>query len=148
MKGGVDVQIHIFLTSVLAGGEWSVSHPGLLISEESVTGSHWIGAWLGPKACLNDLEKRKFLPLPGLEIRSLGRRAPGNTIPTELFWLQLWPIHFHKFYLPRIYHNFIRDSRDSSVDELRTGRLESIAISERNSYFLQSVQTGSRIYVI
>jgi hypothetical protein len=26
--GGVDVQIHIFLTSALAGGEWSASRPG------------------------------------------------------------------------------------------------------------------------
>jgi hypothetical protein len=27
--GGVDVEIHIFSTSGLAGGEWSASHPGL-----------------------------------------------------------------------------------------------------------------------
>jgi hypothetical protein len=26
--GGVDVQIHIFLTSALVGGEWSASRPG------------------------------------------------------------------------------------------------------------------------
>jgi hypothetical protein len=26
--GGVDVQIHIFLTSALVGGEWSTSRPG------------------------------------------------------------------------------------------------------------------------
>jgi hypothetical protein len=26
--GGVDVQIHIFLTSALAGDEWSASHSG------------------------------------------------------------------------------------------------------------------------
>jgi hypothetical protein len=26
--GGVDVQIHIFLTSALAGGEWTVSRSG------------------------------------------------------------------------------------------------------------------------
>jgi hypothetical protein len=26
--GGVDVYIHIFLTSTLVGGEWSASHPG------------------------------------------------------------------------------------------------------------------------
>jgi hypothetical protein len=26
--GGVDVQVHIFLTSALAGGEWSGSRPG------------------------------------------------------------------------------------------------------------------------
>jgi hypothetical protein len=25
--GGVDVQIHVFLTSTLAGGEWSASRP-------------------------------------------------------------------------------------------------------------------------
>jgi hypothetical protein len=28
--GGMDVQIHIFLTSALAGGEWSASRPGAL----------------------------------------------------------------------------------------------------------------------
>jgi hypothetical protein len=27
MRGEVDVQIHLFLTSVLVGGEWSTSHP-------------------------------------------------------------------------------------------------------------------------
>jgi hypothetical protein len=26
--GGVDVQIHVFLTSALTGGEWSASRPG------------------------------------------------------------------------------------------------------------------------
>jgi hypothetical protein len=26
--GGVDVQIHVFLTSTLVGGEWSASRPG------------------------------------------------------------------------------------------------------------------------
>jgi hypothetical protein len=34
--GGVDVYIHIILTSALAGGEWSASHPGDL-SQEKVT---------------------------------------------------------------------------------------------------------------
>jgi hypothetical protein len=28
MYGGLDVYIHIFLTSALAGGEWSASRPG------------------------------------------------------------------------------------------------------------------------
>jgi hypothetical protein len=31
--GGVDVQIHIFLTLALVGGEWSASRPG----------TNWIG---------------------------------------------------------------------------------------------------------
>jgi hypothetical protein len=42
--GGVDVWIHVFLTSALIGGEWSASRPGL-----------------------DDMEKTKFLSLPGLE---------------------------------------------------------------------------------
>jgi hypothetical protein len=28
--GGIDVQIHIFLTSALIGGEWSASRPAAL----------------------------------------------------------------------------------------------------------------------
>jgi hypothetical protein len=28
--GGVDVQIHVFLTSAVVGGEWSASSPGRL----------------------------------------------------------------------------------------------------------------------
>jgi hypothetical protein len=32
--GGVDVSIQVFLTSALAGGEWSASRPGRLTPEE------------------------------------------------------------------------------------------------------------------
>jgi hypothetical protein len=45
--GKVDIQIHIFLTSVLVGGEWSALHP---------------------RAGFDYMEKRKFLSLPGLEL--------------------------------------------------------------------------------
>jgi hypothetical protein len=38
-------------------------------------GTHWIGGWLDLRADLDDLEKRKFLILPGLELRPLGRPA-------------------------------------------------------------------------
>jgi hypothetical protein len=34
--------------------------------------THWIG---GPRTGLDDVEKRKFLTLPGLELRPLGRPA-------------------------------------------------------------------------
>jgi hypothetical protein len=37
-------------------------------------GTHWIGGWVELRAGL-DLEKRKFLTLPGLELRPLGRPA-------------------------------------------------------------------------
>jgi hypothetical protein len=67
---GVDVQIHIFLTSALVGGEWSISRP-----VSFTPGTHWIGGWVDLREGLDDLEKRKFLTLPGLELRPLGRPA-------------------------------------------------------------------------
>jgi hypothetical protein len=72
---GVDVYIHIFLTSALAGGEWSVSRPGRFTPGERAPGTHWIGGWVGHRAGLDDVEKRKFLTLPGLELRPPGLPA-------------------------------------------------------------------------
>jgi hypothetical protein len=66
--GGVDVQTHVFLTSALVGGEWSASRPGRFTPGERVPGTHWIGGCVGPRAGLGDVEKRKFLTLPGLEL--------------------------------------------------------------------------------
>jgi hypothetical protein len=43
--GGVGVYIHIFLTSALAGGEWSASRPCRFTSGERAPGTHWIGGW-------------------------------------------------------------------------------------------------------
>jgi hypothetical protein len=64
-----------FLTSALVAGEWSVSRMGRFTPGESAPGTHWIGGWVDPSAGLDDVEKRKLLTLPGLELRSLGRRA-------------------------------------------------------------------------
>jgi hypothetical protein len=61
--GGVDVQIHIFLTSALAGGEWSASRLGRFTAGERTPGTHCIGGWAGPSAGLDDVEKRKFSKL-------------------------------------------------------------------------------------
>jgi hypothetical protein len=55
--GGVDVQIHIFLTSALAGGEWSASHPCRFNPGERAPVTHLIGDWVYPKAGLDDMEK-------------------------------------------------------------------------------------------
>jgi hypothetical protein len=66
--GGVDVQIHIFLTSALVGGEWSTSRPGRFTPEERAHSTHWIGGFVDLRAGLENLEKRKFLTLPGLEL--------------------------------------------------------------------------------
>jgi hypothetical protein len=63
--GGVDVQIFIFLTSALSGGEWSASLPGRFTPEERAPCTQWIGSWVDPRAGLDDVEKIKFLILPG-----------------------------------------------------------------------------------
>jgi hypothetical protein len=65
---GVDVQIHIFLTSALVGGEWSASLPVRFTPLGKGPDTHWVGGWVTPRAGLDDVEKRKFFILSGLEI--------------------------------------------------------------------------------
>jgi hypothetical protein len=76
----VDVEIHIFLASALAGGEWSASRPGRYTPGEIAPGTHWIGDWVDSRAGLDDLEKRKFLTLLGLELLPLGRPARSQSV--------------------------------------------------------------------
>jgi hypothetical protein len=78
--GGVDVYSHIFLTSALVGGEWSASRPVRFTPGERAPGTHWIGGWVGPRAGLDDVEKRKFLTVPGLELRPLSRLAHRQSL--------------------------------------------------------------------
>jgi hypothetical protein len=59
----------------LAGGEWSNSRLGSFTPGERAPGTHWIGGWVGPRAGLDDLEKRQFLTLPGLELQPFGHAA-------------------------------------------------------------------------
>jgi hypothetical protein len=74
------IYIHIFLTSALAGGEWSASRPGRFTPGERDRGTHWIGGWMDPRGGLDDVEKRIFLTLPGLELRPLGRPARDQSL--------------------------------------------------------------------
>jgi hypothetical protein len=70
--GGVDVWIHVFLTSALVRDEWSGSCSCRFTPGERTPGTHWTGGWVDPRAGLDDMEKRTFLALPGLELRPLG----------------------------------------------------------------------------
>jgi hypothetical protein len=78
--GGMDVLIHIFLTSTLAGGEWSASSYGRFTPGEKAPGTHWIGGWVDSKAGLDDVEKRKIFPLPGLKLQPLGCSAHSQLL--------------------------------------------------------------------
>jgi hypothetical protein len=53
--GRVDVWTHIFLTSVLVGGEWSASRPGRFTPRERAPGAHWIGGRVDLRAGLDDI---------------------------------------------------------------------------------------------
>jgi hypothetical protein len=63
---GVEVQLHSFLTSALDGGEWSASRPGRFKPKERAPGTHWIGGWVGPRAVMYEVVKRK-IPSPRRE---------------------------------------------------------------------------------
>jgi hypothetical protein len=78
--GGVDVQIRVFLTSAPAGGEWSASRPGRFTPGDRGLGTHWIGGWVDPRDGLDNVDKRKFLTLPGVELRPLGRTARSQSL--------------------------------------------------------------------
>jgi hypothetical protein len=64
-----------FLTSAEVGGEFSASRPCRLNPGEKATGIHWVGGWVGSRADLDDVEKRKILLLTVLELQTLGRPA-------------------------------------------------------------------------
>jgi hypothetical protein len=99
--GGVNVWIHIFLTSALVGDEWSASRPCRFTPGERARGTHWIGGWVDRKAGLDDVEKRIFWILPGLELRNI-----YSKIITSLFCVTEENILFitdtNRFHL----HNF------------------------------------------
>jgi hypothetical protein len=55
------------LTLALDGGEWSASHPGHFTPRKRAPGIHWIGGWVGPRAILDMMLKKK-IPSPCWEL--------------------------------------------------------------------------------
>jgi hypothetical protein len=68
------------VASALVGSEWSDSRPGRFTFRGRAPGTHWIGGWICPRAGLDDVEKRIFLTLPGLEFRPLSRQARSQSL--------------------------------------------------------------------
>jgi hypothetical protein len=54
-----------FLTSALDGSERSASRPGRFTARERAAVTHWIGGWVGPRAGLDTVVKRK-IPSPAM----------------------------------------------------------------------------------
>jgi hypothetical protein len=91
--------------------KWVVSFtPG-----ERAPGTHWIGGWVNPRAGVDYLEKRKFLSLPGLELRPLSHRARRESLyrlryPGSYLYRDMSYVFFVAFLspsgiLPQLWHN-------------------------------------------
>jgi hypothetical protein len=50
----------VFFTSALDVGEWSASRHGRFTPRERAPSTHWIGGWVGPRAVLDAVVKRKI----------------------------------------------------------------------------------------
>jgi hypothetical protein len=60
---------------------WMVIFTSLpLYLQVNTPGTHWIGGCVDPRASLDGLESRKFLPPSGLELRPLGRPARSQSL--------------------------------------------------------------------
>jgi hypothetical protein len=78
--GSACIEPHIFLTAAWVGDEWTASRPGRFTPEEKALSIHWIRGWVGRRAGLDDVEKRKFFTLPRLELRPLCRPACSKSL--------------------------------------------------------------------
>jgi hypothetical protein len=78
--GGLDVLIHVILTSALVRGKWSASRPGPSTPREGVAGTDRIGGRVGPSTGLDDVERIKILNLPGLELQPLSWSARRQSL--------------------------------------------------------------------
>jgi hypothetical protein len=78
--GRMDVEIHVFLTSALVGGEWSDSRPCRFTPRGKSSRCPLDRKLVGPQRRLDDVEQRKFLTLQALELRPLGRPARSQSL--------------------------------------------------------------------
>jgi hypothetical protein len=75
---------------------WVVSFtPRPLYLRRKSPGTHWVGGWVGPGTGLDGVERRKILPLPGLELRPLGRLARGQLLYRLRYPGYLYPLYEH-----------------------------------------------------
>jgi hypothetical protein len=93
----------------LALDEWPVSRPGRFTSRETAPGTHWIGGWVGPRAGLDTVPKRK-IPIPRRESNSdhlnSGRscRYSARTLralltkPCNLKWCYIEPFFWYNYF--------------------------------------------------
>jgi hypothetical protein len=73
-----------FLTSALDGSEWLASSTGRFTPRERASGTHWIEGWVGPRAGLDAVEKRKIS-------RPSRESNPGRSTRSPLLYRLSYP---------------------------------------------------------
>jgi hypothetical protein len=69
--------MHYSTLALDGGGEQSASHPGHFTPRERDPCIHWIKGWVGPRASLDMVSKRKIPSLwPGIEPQSSDHPQP------------------------------------------------------------------------
>jgi hypothetical protein len=86
--GVIDVQMHIFLTSALVGGEWSASRPGRFTSEERAPGTHWVGRHRSPLPQDSEHKGLKCEVLDRIELAQYGWTFVNTVIYTAT-WINV-----------------------------------------------------------
>jgi hypothetical protein len=124
------------LTAALVGGEWSVSLPGRFTLGERTPSTHWIGGWVGPRVGLDDVEKRKFLNLPGLELRP--SRHPARS--QSLYRLR-YPVSFGIEYQ---YVNMETDYLGRCSDEAVDSKTEELGVDSWRVQHISLFFTASK----
>jgi hypothetical protein len=81
----VEVQFHTFFTSALDGGGRLASRPGRFTPRERAPGTHCIGGWVGLRAGLDTVVKKKFLA--STDTRTHNHPARSQCYTAELSWL-------------------------------------------------------------
>jgi hypothetical protein len=128
---GSGIKTPPFLISALDRDEWSASRPGRLTPRERAPGTHLIGSWVGPRADLDDVEKRKFLALPGLELRPLCRPACSQLLYRQRYRGSLR----------------CRNCVFKYLDEFNASRSRNSAVGIATGYGLDDREVGVRVPV-
>jgi hypothetical protein len=62
--------LDLHFLDLVTSWRWVVSlTPVPLCPRGKTPGTHWIGGWVGPRACVDDEERRKFLTLPRFKLQ-------------------------------------------------------------------------------
>jgi hypothetical protein len=118
------------MSSALVGSEWSASRPCRFTPGERDSGTHSIGSWVDPRIGLDDMEKWKFLTIPGLELPPFRRPARIQSLhrlryrdPTLLHvrnCITLWNYCTHSHRLEMLTDNELNTGGIWSGQKLRT----------------------------